>query len=139
MPDARVSYLEPLVRDLLKWRTKVRERIVRVMNEKPDKAKSLAPRTILHTLRDNERLLPEKKTEARFSDKGMLFLRAGGETAADTSRVVAFYLLSDPPLLERLRMGLIKAVPDPTGAPALSALEQLPLLIIIVQEGLRMS
>ena len=76
-----------------------------------------------------------EKTVERLSDEAFVLLVAGGETTARISTVILVELLRNPGLLRHLRReldGTMRA-----GLPDRRALEEIPLLKAIVQEGSR--
>lgn len=97
-------------------------------------------RTIVHEILDSD--LPQaEKTVERVSDETSTVAGAAFETAAQTTRVILYYLYSSPDLLSRLRSELDQATKkhgNELHLP-LSTLEQLPLLTGVIREGLRLS
>ena len=87
-----------------------------------------------------ESSLPEReKSMKRISDEAAAVLAAGTETTSWTLSVITFHLLDKPEVLEKLTLELRGAVPDPKQLPVSTALEQLPYLGAVIQEGLRLS
>ncbi len=84
-------------------------------------------------------LPPEEKAIFRLTGEGSAILAAGTETTSWALTVMTYYLLTQPDVLRRLTAELSAAVPDPHHLPSWSALEQLPYLGAVVQEGLRLS
>ncbi|XXG98627.1 hypothetical protein Hte_004952 [Hypoxylon texense] len=84
-------------------------------------------------------LPPEEKSVVRLVDEAASVLSGGTETVSWTLSVVTYHLLTQPELLAKLTEELRAAVDDPLALPSWTALEQLPYLGAVVQEGLRLS
>lgn len=111
----------------------------------------IAGTTIFHELLNSEILLEREKTVARLWQEGQVVIGAGTETTAWSIvffslhlllggfftkaiflvalSVTVFYLLSNTPVLSKLRQELEATIPDPSTLPPLTRLEQLPYLI----------
>lgn len=102
-----------------------------------------ASRTVVHEILDSN--LPQaEKTLGRISDELGTVAGAAFETAAHTTRVILYYLYSNPTMLARLRAELDEAARKHGAGGAgdnlpLSALEKLPFLTGALREGLRLS
>lgn len=59
----------------------------------------------------------------------MILLIAGMETTAQTLTALTYHLLSNPPILRRLKQELELAMPDPNQLPIASKLDSLPYLV----------
>ena len=68
-----------------------------------------------------------------------MIVAAGTITTASALSVAAYFLLAEPTLLKTLKAELQKAIPSPSEPMSLVALEQLPFLTGVVQEGTRLS
>lgn len=64
---------------------------------------------------------------------------AGQETIAWTLTVITYHLLSNPRVLENLKLELLAAIPDSNVSIPQSNLENLPYLTGVIKEGLRLS
>ncbi|KAJ5640862.1 cytochrome protein [Penicillium herquei] len=120
---AEILYIEHLVRE------QVRERLATKTNEAED--------TIFDALIDPS-VPAEYKTLDRLTDEGHILLIGGSETTANTLTTIAFHLLSNPPILARLREELQDAMPVRDEILPWSELEQLPFLHGVIKEGLRL-
>jgi cytochrome P450 len=67
-------------------------------------------------------------------------MSAGTDSSANTLSAITFHLLSNPPILQKLREELEKAIPDKDDRqfPSFNQVEQLPYLSAVAQEGLRL-
>lgn len=97
-------------------------------------------RTIFHEILASKQLSDHDKTPGRLWQEGEVVVAAGTITTAWALGVATYFLLATPPILARLKAELEAAVPSrDAGPPSLLALEQLPYLTGVVQEGVRLS
>ncbi|KAK8029629.1 hypothetical protein PG993_010920 [Apiospora rasikravindrae] len=80
-----------------------------------------------------------EKSMRRIADEAAAVLAAGTETTSWTLSVITYHLLDKPEILAKLTEELRGAVADPKQLPVWTALEQLPYLGAVLQEGLRLS
>jgi cytochrome P450 len=95
--------------------------------------------TIFHGLLSST--LPDsEKDSARLAEEANVLLSAGTDSSANTLSAITFHLLSNPPILRKLREELEKAIPDKDDRqfPGFNQVEQLPYLSAVIQEGLRL-
>lgn len=77
--------------------------------------------------------LPEnEKSIDRLAQDAFLAITAGGDPAARTMAMAAYYLLITPQSVQLLQEELDRAMPDPSQLPELPELESLPVLVGIV-------
>jgi cytochrome P450 len=102
--------------------------------EKPKK------QTIFHEIMQSN-LSPQEKSPHRLTDEAQTIIGAGLVTTSWALTVAVYYLLENPPILEKLRAELFAAVPDLSAPDALSfgKLESLQYLRGCVREGIRLS
>jgi cytochrome P450 len=82
--------------------------------------------------------LPEpEKTAHRIAGEAQIAIGAGTLTSSHALKHATYHLLANPPILERLMGDLQKAIPDPESPPNLRELEQIPYLVAILYETLR--
>jgi len=93
--------------------------------------------TIFHTLLQSDLPTSEKST-LRLAEEAMLLVGAGTHTTSWIITVIAFHLISNPPLLRRLREELRTAIPNPAISVPLMELEKLPYLTAVLKEGMRL-
>ena len=75
-----------------------------------------------------------------FWIQAILFITAGMETTARTIAVVFYYILKHPDVRKRLEEELRSVLPSASSPiPPLSALEKLPYLTAVINEGHRMA
>lgn len=94
--------------------------------------------TIFHELLEGD-LPSSEKSVSRLMEEGSVVVGAGTETTAWCLSVITYHLLSQPPIIKRLRDELLAAMPNPKGSTRLETLEGLPYLRACIQEGLRLS
>lgn len=88
-------------------------------------------RTVFHEILQSQ-LPASEKGPSRLMQEGTVLVSAGTSTTADTLTVICFYLLKNPDTLNRAQAEI-------RGCSNLRALEQLPYLSAIIEEGLRMA
>lgn len=66
-------------------------------------------------------------------------ISAGTETTSWAMAAITFYLLTKPEILSRLTKDIRAVVKDPLHLPSWSALENIPYLYAVIQEGIRLS
>ncbi|KAL8885902.1 MAG: hypothetical protein Q9215_006310 [Flavoplaca cf. flavocitrina] len=84
------------------------------------------PRFLHQILESN--LASSEKTAERMSQEAFSIIAAGGETVARTLTTMTYYLITNPPILAKLRQELQSAQPDPMNPLPFQELEQLPWL-----------
>ncbi|KIW06952.1 uncharacterized protein PV09_02613 [Verruconis gallopava] len=94
-------------------------------------------KTIFHEIIRSDIPDSEKETK-RLADEAMVILIAGSETTASTLAAIMYHLLSDRPMLARLKKELEDAFPDANQLPDASKLDKLPFLNAIIQEAIRL-
>ncbi|CAN8101361.1 unnamed protein product [Discula destructiva] len=80
-----------------------------------------------------------EKSLENLLDRILTVLGAGAETTSWAIAVIVFHLSSQPAMLSRLTNELEELVKDPHHLPSWAALEKLPYLDGVIQEGLRLS
>ncbi|KAI1763613.1 cytochrome P450 [Hypoxylon sp. FL1150] len=81
----------------------------------------------------------DEKSTTRLVDEAASVLSGGTETVSWTLSVITYHLLTQPKILSKLTEELGAVVEDPRSLPSWTALEQLPYLWAVMQEGLRLS
>lgn len=79
------------------------------------------------------------KEPQRLTDEAGAVVSAGTETTSWTLAVMTYHLLKQPQLLTKLTQELKTVLDDATKLPDWTALEHLPYLSAVIQEGLRLS
>ncbi|KAF7928054.1 uncharacterized protein EAE97_009852 [Botrytis byssoidea] len=84
--------------------------------------------------------LPDyEKSLVRLTDEAAAFLGGGTETVSWTVSVITYHLLSKPDILEQLTQELKTTINIAEDLPRWTALQKLPFLSAVIQEGLRLS
>ncbi|KAK1997559.1 cytochrome P450 [Colletotrichum falcatum] len=94
--------------------------------------------TVFGSLLESE-LESGDKGSLRLADEAAAVVGAGTETTSWALAVITYHLLTKPELLARLQDELRTVVDDPKRLPSWTALEGLPYLGAVLQEGLRLS
>ncbi|KAL8919632.1 MAG: hypothetical protein Q9208_006664 [Pyrenodesmia sp. 3 TL-2023] len=94
------------------------------------------PRFLQQILESN--LAASEKTAERMGQEAFSIIAAGGETVARTLTTLTYYLITNPPILAKLRRELQSAQPDPSTPLPFQELEQLPWLTAVIKESMRL-
>lgn len=97
------------------------------------------PRPIFVKALLESNLSKEDKTPDRMYAEVLGLLGAGTETTAWCLSVLTYHILANPEIFDTLTQELKEAIPNPQHLPHWAALEKLPYLSSVVQEGLRLS
>jgi cytochrome P450 len=108
------------------------------MKEQKVRYEDLSHPTLFHELL-HSKLPPSEKSVQRLGDEARTIVNAGSETVAWTLTVAVYHLLANPQILRHLKTELAEAILDPEASTSLTALEQLPYLVALVKEALRLS
>ena len=95
--------------------------------------------TVFHSLRDDPDLPAWEKSAPRLTAEAASLVGAGTLTTAHMLSLTSYHLLANPSMLKNLIVELEGAMPDAMQCTGWQALEQLPYLSAIVNEGLRLS
>lgn len=85
------------------------------------------PRFLQQILESN--LAASEKTAERMGQEAFSIIAAGGETVARTLTTMTYYLITNPPILAKLRRELQSAQSGPLTPLQFQELEQLPWLV----------
>jgi cytochrome P450 len=78
-----------------------------------------------------------EKSVDRLDHDAFTAIFGGGDPAARTMTNCTFYLLTNPPILQRLQQELDAAIPNPSNMPGMQVFEELPYLNAVMKECLR--
>ncbi|KAH8660697.1 oxoglutarate/iron-dependent oxygenase [Tricladium varicosporioides] len=137
LPPVVVGKLNPTMKSYLTFQKDIKAQIQEVkqsLNQGSEKAGT----TIFHELLTGN-LPNEEKSVERLWQEGQIIVGAGTETTAWTISAIMYYVLAQPETFSKLSKELEAAIPDPAQLPALTVLEQLPYLICLPSESLRLS
>jgi cytochrome P450 len=87
-------------------------------------------------LRSN--LPASEKTVGRLDHDAFTAIFGGSDPAARTLTNCTFWLLTNPAVLQRLRVELDAAIPDPSKGPGMQLVEEIPYLNAVMKECLRL-
>jgi cytochrome P450 len=94
--------------------------------------------TVFGTILESDLSMLEKEPQ-RLADEAAAVVGAGTETTSWALSVITYHLLTKPELLAKLTRELQAVVDNPKQLPPWTALENLPYLGAVIQEGLRLS
>lgn len=95
---------------------------------------------VMKDIVESSSLPPEEKTLVRLKNEGIIFVLAGMETSAKTLAVTFYHILANPDVQKRLQEELRAVIPSSSSSiPPISALEKLPYLTAVINEGHRMA
>jgi len=115
-----------------------RKQVIETLNEKNAGIKDPEHPTVFDELLDSK-LSPEEKSVDRLTEEAQVIVVAGAETTAWALVVAVYHLLANPSLLQRLKIELAQAIPDPSIMTPQTTLENLPYLSAVIKECLRLS
>ena len=137
-PNWWVRLTSPLFAELGALQDAFEDKVKSIFSDKSSLGSDSHP-TIIHALRDNRDLPASEKTISRVSADAQSLVLAGTLTTAHMLSITTYHILANPPILDRMRAELETAIPNAAIVPSLQALEQLPYLTAILDEGLRIS
>ena len=118
---------------LLELKAKSRRQILEIMaehkNYETKNIKEGEQPTIFHEMLRNPNLPPQEKTMTRLESDAQTLVGAGTETTGATLAVIVVYVLADPEIHKKLKVELLKVMPDRTKIPDLQVLEKLTYLV----------
>ncbi|KAF2100410.1 putative cytochrome P450 [Rhizodiscina lignyota] len=136
LPEAIISLLHPLTRQLINLRQSIAKQIRAVQDDLSGETKSEREHpTIFHQLLTSD-LPPVELSLPRLTDEALTIIGAGTVTTAHTLTTITYHILSDPSKLNNLRTELATLTSD---SPNWTELEHLPYLSACISEGLRLS
>ena len=153
MPDWLVKLIQPQMMSLLdfqrvcflmntcKYHTDRLQRFRRQVIEAKETIargeKPVGQETIFYDVLTNDEVRPQEKETDHLQDEAQTIIGAGTVTTGHILALTSFYLVENPPILERLQteLGDLMSVAGPS--PKWQQLEQLPYLTAIITEGLR--
>ena len=80
-------------------------------------------------------LPPQQSTLDRLMDESTGVVGAGIEATKWACVQTCFHIIDNPSVLQRLRVELLKAIPDPAAPPSVTELEKMPYLMACIEEG----
>jgi cytochrome P450 len=93
---------------------------------------------VLRSVVQGGSLPPEELIFKRLTGEAMNFVGAGTETTGRTLAVTLYHLLANPTIYDRLFKEIRTVMPDSDAPlPTTTALEKLPYLTAVLQEGMR--
>ncbi|KAI3395457.1 hypothetical protein diail_1320 [Diaporthe ilicicola] len=140
LPGWLLRWLSPDMGAYTQLQAGVKAQVAELHSAHATHAYDSSRRTIFHEILTSKHLSDHDKSPGRLWQEGEVVVAAGTITTAWALGVATYFLLATPPILARLKAELEAAVPSRDAAPpSLLALEQLPYLTGVVQEGVRLS
>lgn len=99
--------------------------------------KPIGQETIFFDVLTNDEVRPQEKETDHLQDEAQTIIAAGTVTTGHILAIVSFYLISNPPVLEKLQMELGNLMSKTGPSPKWQQLEQLPYLTAVITEALR--
>ncbi|KAJ5091969.1 hypothetical protein NUU61_006839 [Penicillium alfredii] len=139
-PPAVLRWLQPCMADLFDVKARLRQQAEDTMRKRLLEKVETADwsSTIFDALTSSD-VPSQEKTLDRLEDESALLVGAGTETTARAVAVAMFYLISNKDMARRLRDELKTVLKTPNSKASWTDLEQLPYLVGVVNEGLRLS
>ena len=111
--------------------------IIKVKKQPQTTYETLAHPVIFHEILQSK--LPESdKTVSHLREEAFTIIGAGTVTTARILSVLIYYLIASPRILRKLKAELKSAIPDPDTSIPIEVLENLPYLVAVVKEALRL-
>ncbi|OOQ91241.1 Trichodiene oxygenase [Penicillium brasilianum] len=133
LPPSVVTMIHPYALALKDQKADIRKRTVNILAGQKSESGS-----VIEKLSGPD--VPEHSRGAdRLTDEGFALVIGGTETTARSLSLGMFHLLSEPHLQTKLRDELRSVMPTPESKPTWNELEQLPYLMGVVLETLRLS
>ena len=153
MPDWLVKLIQPQMMSLLDF-----QRVCFLMNTRKNRTdrvqgfrrqvieaketiargeKPVGQETIFYDVLTNDQVRPQEKETDHLQDEAQTIIGAGTVTTAHILALTSFYLVDNPPVLEKLQKELGNLMSETGPYPKWQQLEQLPYLTAVITEGLR--
>lgn len=135
LPRSMVTKMNPDMAVFLNAKDDVSKQAIDIMQDRDNEKQSNAAsdekaRTIFHGILQTK-LPPQEKTVERLVDEAFVLIVAGAETTAKVLTVTLTQLIQNEALYHKLRSEIVN---NPT-----ERLQDLPLLMAVIKEGLRLS
>ncbi|RFU34022.1 hypothetical protein B7463_g2266, partial [Scytalidium lignicola] len=133
IPEKVIKSLSPAFKPVLEFQSEMRAQIKDLLSGRNEGIKSSAHATVFDDILKSK-LPPSELTEDRLQNEAVSIIGAGLETTKFALTVASYHILANPPVLERLRQELTRAISEPDKIPQWTELQQLPYLNACVQE-----
>ncbi len=131
-----IFYPRPQILTLLHTQILEKE-IIEIKAQSLSTDQSLAHSVIFHQILQSN--LPDSdKTVSHLSEEALAIIGAGTTTSARVLSVATYHLIANSRILTKLKAELKSAIPDPHASIPIEVLENLPYLVAVVQEALRL-
>lgn len=153
MPDWLVKFIQPQMMSLLnfqrvcflistcKYHTDklqgFRRQVIEAKETIARGEKPVGQETIFYDVLTNDEVRPQEKETDHLQDEAQTIIAAGTVTTGHILALTSYYLVDNPPILEKLQTELGNLMSKTGPSPKWQQLEQLPYLTAVITEGLR--
>ena len=153
MPDWLVKLIQPQMMSLLDFQRvcflmnnckyltdrlqRFRRQVIEAKETIARGEKPVGQETIFYDVLTNDQVRPQEKETDHLQDEAQTIIGAGTVTTGHILALTSFYLVDNPPVLERLQNELGNLMSETGPSPKWQQLEQLPYLTAVITEGLR--
>ncbi|KAF6224986.1 hypothetical protein HO133_010181 [Letharia lupina] len=137
IPPSLIKMASPKLSSLFGMQDTIRAQVLEIKKEHAEGRKPSGRRTIIYDILTNDQIRPQDKETERLLAEALSVVAAGTTTTAHTLSVLAFHILHNPGILNKLQHELESIMPKPDSQPRWSELEQLPYMTACIQEALR--
>ena len=99
--------------------------------------KPIGQETIFYDVLTNDEVRPQEKDTDHLQDEAQTVIAAGTVTTGHILALLTFYLINDPPILEKLQSEVADLMSKTGPSPKWQQLEQLPYMSAVISEALR--
>ena len=103
--------------------------VIEIKKELQNNKKTEGQRTIFYDVLTNDQVRPEEKKVDHLAEEAYIVVAAGTVTTSHTLSVLAFHVISNPDILEKLQAELATVMTENQPPPKLRQLEPLPYLV----------
>ena len=153
MPDWLVKLLQPQMMSLLSFQRVCflistckfhtdklqgfRRQVIEAKETLARGEKPVGQETIFYDVLTNDEVRPQEKETDHLQDEAQTIIGAGTVTTGHILALTSYYLVDNPPILEKLQTELGNLMSKTGPSPKWQQLEQLPYLTAVITEGLR--
>lgn len=137
MPEWLVKVVQPQMMTLLEFQRRFRQQVIEAKEGLARGEKPIGQETIFYDVLTNDEVRPQEKETGHLQDEAQTIIAAGTVTTGHILGVTSFYLISNPPVLEKLQTELGNLMSKTGPSPQWQQLEQLPYLTAVITEALR--
>ena len=114
-----------------------RRDVIQAKEALADGEKPVGQETIFYDVLTNDEVRPQEKETDHLQDEAQTIVAAGTVTTGHILAISFFYIINDPPILQKLQAEVGDLMAKTGPSPKWQQLEQLPYLTAVITEGLR--